>query len=80
METCYKLFEITVIKDLEIKSRGFDFEPEITSKILKKKYKIKELPIDYSPRSKNEGKKIRVGDGFKALLALFRYRFSSLTN
>ena len=51
METCYKVFKKEVIKDIHIKSNRFEFEPEITSKILKKGYKIKEIPINYRPRS-----------------------------
>ena len=75
METCYKLFSRGVIRDLVVESKGFDIEPEITSKILKKGYKILELPIDYFPRTKEEGKKIKVSDGFKALWTLVKYRF-----
>ncbi|UKI42704.1 MAG: glycosyltransferase family 2 protein [Candidatus Melainabacteria bacterium] len=58
METCYKAFNFEVIKDLNIKSKQFEFEPEITAKILKKGIKIKELPISYSGRKAVEGKKI----------------------
>jgi dolichol-phosphate mannosyltransferase len=75
METCYKLFSREVVKDLNIQSDGFALEPEITSKILKKGYKILELPIDYFPRNKKEGKKIKISDGFKALWTLIKYRF-----
>lgn len=76
METCYKLFHRSTIQGLEtIKSRGFDVEPEITSKMLRRGFKINELSIDYFPRNRKAGKKIRVIDGFKALIVLFRYRF-----
>jgi glycosyltransferase involved in cell wall biosynthesis len=76
METCYKVFDGSVAKWLKIERNGFDVEPEITSKILKAGYEIIELPIDYSPRSILEGKKIKVHDGFVALWALIKYRFN----
>ncbi len=76
METCYKVFTKDVIKDMKINSNRFDFEPEFTSKVLNQGYKIKEIPINYHPRTKNQGKKIKFFDGFIALWTLFRYRFS----
>jgi dolichol-phosphate mannosyltransferase len=76
METCYKVFDSSIAKQLKIERNGFDVEPEITSKILKLGCKIIELPIDYSPRSILEGKKIKVHDGFVALWTLIKYRFS----
>jgi len=75
METCYKVFRKEVIKDMKLKARRFDFEPEITAKILKKGYKIKEVPINFVGRSFNEGKKITWKDGIKALYSLVKYRF-----
>lgn len=75
METCYKMIRIKIIKNLRLKAKRFDFEPEITSKILKKGYKIKEIPISYSPREFKEGKKINWKDGIKAMWYLIRYRF-----
>lgn len=75
METCYKAFDFEVIKDLNIKSKRFEFEPEITAKILKKGIKIKELPISYSGRKAIEGKKITWKDGFHAIFTLFKYKF-----
>ncbi len=75
METCYKMFKTEIIKEINIKSKGFDFEPEITAKILKKKYKIYEVPINYFGRSYEEGKKIRAKDGFIALFKIIWYRF-----
>ncbi|MEM1535109.1 MAG: glycosyltransferase family 2 protein [Candidatus Pacearchaeota archaeon] len=74
METCYKVFRREILDGIKLNSNGFEFEPEITAKILKK-YKIKEIPINYSPRSKKEGKKIRIRDGIKALFTLIKYRF-----
>lgn len=76
METCYKSFDINVIKNIKLKSRSFDFEPEITAKILKKGIKICEVEIQTKPRGYDEGKKIHTfRDGFKALWTLLKYRF-----
>ena len=58
METCYKVFRADVVKDIEIESNRFDFEPEITAKVLKKGVRYLECPISYNARTKNEGKKI----------------------
>lgn len=76
METCYKMCRRKIYDDIEIKSDRFDFEPEITSKILKKGYKIKEIPINYKARKAGEGKKISWIDGFDAIMALIRFKFS----
>jgi len=75
METCYKLFRTDFLKRITINSNGFDFEAEVTAKVLKKGVKINEVPIKYSPRSIEEGKKITYLDGFKAIWTLLRYRF-----
>lgn len=75
METCYKLFKSEIIKDIKIKSDRFNFEPEITAKILKKKIRIYEVPISYSGREYSEGKKISWKDGIIALWTLIKYRF-----
>ncbi len=75
METCYKIFRKEVIKEMKLKAKRFDFEPEITAKILKKGYKIKEIPINFVGRTFNEGKKITWEDGIKALYYLIKYRF-----
>lgn len=75
METCYKLFKSNVIKSLNLKSERFDFEPEVTAKILKKGLEIKEVPISYTFREFKEGKKITRMDGLKALYYLLKYRF-----
>ncbi len=76
METGYKAFLRTVIEDMKLKSRSFDFEPEITAKILKKGIKILELDIKVNPRGYDEGKKIDVRkDGAIALWTLIKYRF-----
>jgi len=75
METCYKVIKKEVIKNINIRSDRFNFEPEITSKILKKGYKIKELPINYVARSFKDGKKLTLLDGIIALWSLIKYRF-----
>ena len=75
METCYKVFRADVVKNFQIKSNKFDFEPEITAKILKRKYKLYEMPISYYGRDFDEGKKITWKDGFGAIWALVKYRF-----
>ena len=76
METCYKAFRSEIIRTTRLRASRFDFEPEITAKVLKKKYKVYEVPIDYSGRDYHEGKKIGLRDAFEALFALIRYRFS----
>lgn len=75
METCYKAFRTSILKDIEIKSDRFDFEPEITAKILKKKARLYELPISYYGREYTEGKKITWKDGIHAIIALLKFRF-----
>lgn len=75
METCYKAFKTEFIKDIKIKSNRFDFEPEITAKVLKKKAKLKEAPISYHGRTFEEGKKITMKDGIHAVIALIKFRF-----
>lgn len=76
METCYKAFRADFIKDIEIKSNRFDFEPEITAKVLKKGARLYELSISYYGREFAEGKKITWKDGFHALWALIKFRFT----
>jgi glycosyltransferase involved in cell wall biosynthesis len=75
METCYKVFRADVIKNIQIRSNRFDFEPEITAKILKRKYKVYEMSISYYGRDEADGKKITWRDGFAAVWALVKYRF-----
>jgi glycosyltransferase involved in cell wall biosynthesis len=75
METCYKLFDRRVLDGIVIRSDRFEFEPEITAKILRRGHRIYEVPISYSGRDFNEGKKITWKDGFAALATLVRYRF-----
>ena len=76
METGYKAFRAPVIKSVTIRSNRFDFEPEITAKVLKQGYRIYEVPIYYAGRDYAEGKKITWRDGFAAMWALIRFRFS----
>jgi glycosyltransferase involved in cell wall biosynthesis len=74
METCYKVFRAEVIRDIPLRSRRFDFEPEITAKVLKRGYRIYEVPISYNGREWEEGKKITWRDGVIAMWTLIRYR------
>lgn len=78
METCYKLFPKDALGGVKLNARGFEFEPEITAKLLKKGFKILEIPISANPRGYDEGKKINtVKDGIRAFTTLIRYRFAS---
>ena len=74
METCYKAFRGDLIRSIDIKENRFGFEPEITAKMSKKKAKLKEVPIHYYPRTKEEGKKIKLKDGFRALYCIAIYK------
>jgi hypothetical protein len=74
-ETCFKLFKTEILKSFNLKSRGFEFEVEVTAKTLKNKYRLWEVPISYNGRGYEEGKKIKPKDGFIALFCLFKYRF-----
>ncbi len=76
METCYKVFRAEVIRDIPLRSRRFDFEPEVTAKVLKRGYRIYEVPISYNGREWDEGKKITWRDGVIAMWTLIRYRFT----
>ena len=75
METGYKLFKTEVIKSIELKEKSFGIEPEITVKLGKKGFIFYEVPISYSGRSYNEGKKIGLKDAFVAIYCIFKYRF-----
>jgi glycosyltransferase involved in cell wall biosynthesis len=75
METGYKVFRRDLIKDIPLHARRFEFEPEFTAKILKRKIRIYEVPITFNPRDYSEGKKIKLWDAFEALWALLKYRF-----
>jgi glycosyltransferase involved in cell wall biosynthesis len=76
METCYKVFRREVLQDITLKSNRFGFEPEITAKIAKKKnpsWRIYEIPISYSGRTYEEGKKIGLKDAIQAFFCIVRY-------
>jgi glycosyltransferase involved in cell wall biosynthesis len=76
METCYKLFPKKALAGMKLTARGFEFEPEITAKLMKSGYKITEVPIVTNPRGYEEGKKLNtVRDGIKALITLISCRF-----
>ena len=77
METGYKLFDRSVIDGITIDSDSFDFEPEITAKVLRRGHRIYEVPISYAGREPDEGKKITWKDGISALRTLVKYRFVS---
>jgi glycosyltransferase involved in cell wall biosynthesis len=74
METCYKVFTREVAGKLQLRARGWGFDPEITAQILLSGYRIYEVPISYSGREFTEGKKISWRDGFTVLWTLLRYR------
>jgi glycosyltransferase involved in cell wall biosynthesis len=74
METGYKVFAKEVLNGMKLRAKRFDFEPEITAKILKRGYKIHEVPIAFKARKFAEGKKITWRDGIKAIFYLVKYR------
>jgi glycosyltransferase involved in cell wall biosynthesis len=76
METCYKVFTREVAMKLRLKSPGWGFDPEITAKILKRGYRIYEVPISYNGREYNEGKKISWRDGLTVMWTLLKYRLT----
>lgn len=75
LETCYKVFRREVFQNITLRSNTFTIEPEITAKVFKQGYRVFEVPISYSGRDFEEGKKITWHDGFRALGALLVYRF-----
>jgi glycosyltransferase involved in cell wall biosynthesis len=74
METCYKLVPTALMRDLNLRSRGFEIEPEITTKLARRRVRFLQVPVSYKPRQ--EKKLRRVRDGIKSLLALVKYRFA----
>jgi glycosyltransferase involved in cell wall biosynthesis len=76
METCYKVFTREVAGKLALKAPGWGFDPEITAQILKRGYRIYEVPISYTGREFEEGKKISWHDGLIVLWTLFKYRLT----
>lgn len=75
METCYKAFKKEIIQGISIKSNRFDFEPEITAKLARKRVRFKEVSISYFGRGHDEGKKITWKDGLYAIFAIIKFRF-----
>ncbi|MGH9775240.1 MAG: glycosyltransferase family 2 protein [Candidatus Acidiferrales bacterium] len=75
IETCYKVFRREVLENMRLKSNRFGFEPEVTAKIAKRRWRIYEVPISYAGRSYEEGKKITWRDGVITLWAILRYHF-----
>jgi len=75
METGYKVFRREVVENMPLHAKRFEFEPEFTAKILKRKVRIFEVPISFNPRDYSEGKKIGIKDAFEAVWALLKYRF-----
>jgi glycosyltransferase involved in cell wall biosynthesis len=76
METCYKMVRTGLLKSIPLVGRGFEIEPEITIKLAKRAARIFEVPIRYSGRTYQEGKKIGVKDGFRAIAAIIRFACS----
>jgi glycosyltransferase involved in cell wall biosynthesis len=75
METGYKVFKAEVIKGVPLRAKRFDFEPEVTAKMLKRRHHIYEVPISFNPREYADGKKIGLKDAFEAVWTLLKYRF-----
>ena len=75
METCYKCFRADVVKDIPLRAKRFEFEPEVTAKVLKRGHRIFEVPISYYGREYHEGKKISWRDAPLAFWILLKYRF-----
>jgi glycosyltransferase involved in cell wall biosynthesis len=75
METGYKVFRRQVLAEIPLHAHGFEFEPEFTAKVLKRKIRVFEVPITFNPRDYAEGKKIKLRDALVALWTLLKYRF-----
>ena len=75
METGYKVFRREVLQGVTLRANRFDFEPEFTAKILKRHFRVFEVPITFNPRDYSEGKKIKMKDAFIAIWTLVKYRF-----
>jgi hypothetical protein len=74
--TAYKLYPTNVLRELDVKTHGFETDHELTAKFVRRGYRIVEVPIRYRPRTVAEGKKIRMRDGFVAVWTLLRYRIA----
>lgn len=77
VETCYQVFPLSVIRDISVHNNDFAFTVELTIQLLKHGYQILEIPIQYIPRGRLEGKKIYWKDGFLSLYTIIKYRFFS---
>lgn len=77
METCYKVMRTEIMRGLDLESNDFRLEPEITAKVLRRGYRIYEVPVSYIGRTYAEGKKMKPSQGFYAILTLLRYRLWS---
>jgi glycosyltransferase involved in cell wall biosynthesis len=77
METAYKVFRREVLSTVRLRCVGFDFEPELTARLLRAGHRIVEVPIGYHPRREDEGKKIRWTDGIDAVYVLLKCRIKS---
>jgi glycosyltransferase involved in cell wall biosynthesis len=75
METGYKVFRREIVENMPLHARGFELEPEFTAKVLKRKVRLYEVPIEFNPREYSEGKKIKLKDAFVAVWSLLKYRF-----
>jgi hypothetical protein len=78
METCYKVFRREVLQGMTLRSDRFGFEPEVTAKVARRRHpswRVYEVPISYSGRTYEEGKKIGLKDAFNALWCILRYRY-----
>jgi hypothetical protein len=74
--TCHKVIRTDLFKQLPLKARGFDIEPEIAARLLRRGERIFEMPVQYRARMSDEGKKLTSADGFRVLRTLIRCRFS----
>ncbi len=75
--TCYKAFRTSLLRQLDLRATGFELCPELTAKVCLRGYRIVEVPIQYRPRTRAEGKKIRLKDAWTACWTLIKYRFCS---
>jgi glycosyltransferase involved in cell wall biosynthesis len=78
LQTCYKLFDRTVLDGITIESERFDFEPEVTAKVLRQGYRIYEVPISFAGRGDVDGRKFTRSDTIRALRTLLKYRFAKV--
>lgn len=78
INTGYKVFKSEIIKSINLESRGFEFCEEVTAKLIKKGYQIKEVSISYNPRNFKEGKKLKLRDGIIGLWTIIKYKFQKI--